>query len=111
MFEMWWWLHSKVERDTYPLKLAIVSINVMSLSAIAKLHMYIARLSRRQRRKCGEHHGGETTASPQPETFDRPELVLFRLFRHEHEAISPVYHQRGAMMLIREGDPRQTLRS
>ena len=30
----------------------------------------------------------ETTASLQQETFNRPELVVFRMFKREHEAVN-----------------------
>lgn len=103
--------YSKVRWDTYSLELTTVIINEVSQSTIAKLHIHNARLSRHQERKSGEHHGSETTATPQRDMFDRPELVLFRLFKHKREAISPAYRHRGASMPIWEGDPRRTLRS
>lgn len=52
--------------------------------------------------------GPETPASPQRETFNRPELVLFRFLKSEHEAVSPASYLRGAVRLHWKGDPRHT---
>lgn len=48
--------------------------------------------------------GLETPASPYWETFERPEQVLFRWFRREHGAFSPVQNVYGAVTLVWEVD-------